>query len=293
MDGVREVQDLIDAVQRRDGEVVRARRRLRGDRRRAGRARGPDQRRRRLERRAQRRHRDGGAALSARRRRRHDALRRREAPRGAGPAAAPAPRPPAARRADQPPRRRVGRVARALPRRVRGHGGRRHPRSLFPRQRCANGSSSWIAAAGSRSRATTRAGWSRSSTGCRSEQKPADARQRTLARELEWVRMGAKARQAKGKARLSAYEKLLAEANDAKETARELEIAIPPGPRLGDQVIEDGGPAQGLRRPAADRGPDVLAAAGGHRRDHRAQRRRQDDAVPDAGRPGGGRRRRR
>jgi ATP-binding cassette ChvD family protein len=70
------------------------------------------------------------------------------------------------------------------------------------------------------------------------EQKQADARQRTLARELEWVRMGAKARQAKGKARLSAYEKLLAEANDAKVTARELEIAIPPGPRLGDQVIE-------------------------------------------------------
>ncbi len=70
------------------------------------------------------------------------------------------------------------------------------------------------------------------------ESKTADARQRTLARELEWVRMGAKARQAKGKARLSAYEKLLAEANEAKDTTRELEIAIPPGPRLGDQVIE-------------------------------------------------------
>jgi ATPase subunit of ABC transporter with duplicated ATPase domains len=70
------------------------------------------------------------------------------------------------------------------------------------------------------------------------EQKQVDARQRTLARELEWVRMGAKARQAKGKARLSAYEQLLAEANDAKDTSRELEIAIPPGPRLGDQVIE-------------------------------------------------------
>ena len=70
------------------------------------------------------------------------------------------------------------------------------------------------------------------------EQKQADARQRTLARELEWVRMGAKARQAKGKARLSAYETLLAEANDAKTSARELEIAIPPGPRLGDRVIE-------------------------------------------------------
>src|SRR5436190_48650 len=70
------------------------------------------------------------------------------------------------------------------------------------------------------------------------EQKQADARQRTLARELEWVRLGSKARQAKGKARLSAYEQLLAQANDAKVVSRELEIAIPPGPRLGDQVIE-------------------------------------------------------
>ncbi len=81
------------------------------------------------------------------------------------------------------------------------------------------------------------------------EQKQADARQRTLARELEWVRMGAKARQAKGKARLSAYERLLAEANDAKDVARELEIAIPPGPRLGDQVIE----VQALRKGYGDR----------------------------------------
>ena len=70
------------------------------------------------------------------------------------------------------------------------------------------------------------------------EQKTVDAKQRTLARELEWVRLSPRARQAKGKARLGAYEKLLAEANDAKEQARELEIAIPPGPRLGDTVIE-------------------------------------------------------
>ena len=80
------------------------------------------------------------------------------------------------------------------------------------------------------------------------EQKQSDARQRTLARELEWVRMGAKARQAKGKARLSAYEKLLAEANDTKDQTRELEIAIPPGPRLGDQVIE----VKGLRKGYGD-----------------------------------------
>jgi sulfate-transporting ATPase len=70
------------------------------------------------------------------------------------------------------------------------------------------------------------------------EQKTVDARQRTLTRELEWVRLSPKARQSKGKARLGAYEKLLAEANDAKDTTRELEIAIPPGPRLGDSVIE-------------------------------------------------------
>jgi ATP-binding cassette ChvD family protein len=82
------------------------------------------------------------------------------------------------------------------------------------------------------------------------EQKTADARTRTLARELEWVRMGAKARQAKGKARLTAYEQLLAEANDARGVqVRELEIAIPPGPRLGDQVIE----VKGMRKSYGDR----------------------------------------
>ena len=81
------------------------------------------------------------------------------------------------------------------------------------------------------------------------ESKSADARQRTLARELEWVRMGARARQAKGKARLSAYERLLAEANDAKDTTRELENAIPPGPRLGDTVIE----VRNLRKGYGDR----------------------------------------
>src|SRR4029450_7657005 len=81
------------------------------------------------------------------------------------------------------------------------------------------------------------------------EQKTADARQRTLARELEWVRSSAKARQSKGKARLSAYEQLLAESNDAKRVERELEIAIPPGQRLGDQVIE----VDGLRKGFGDR----------------------------------------
>jgi energy-dependent translational throttle protein EttA len=70
------------------------------------------------------------------------------------------------------------------------------------------------------------------------ENKQADAKQRTLARELAWVRMSPKARQSKGKARLTAYEQLLADATDEKTVTRELEIAIPPGPRLGDQVID-------------------------------------------------------
>ena len=103
------------------------------------------------------------------------------------------------------------------------------------------------------------------------EQKQADARQRTLARELEWVRMGARARQAKGKARLTAYEQLLAESNDVKRTERELEIAIRRAApwRPGDRGSQ---PAQGLRRPAADRGPDVRAAALRDRGHHRAER---------------------
>jgi sulfate-transporting ATPase len=70
------------------------------------------------------------------------------------------------------------------------------------------------------------------------EEKQASARQRTLQRELEWVRMAPKARQAKGRARLSAYEKLRAEAEADTGAGDRLEINIPPGPRLGDHVIE-------------------------------------------------------
>ncbi|MBA2282688.1 MAG: energy-dependent translational throttle protein EttA [Acidimicrobiia bacterium] len=80
----------------------------------------------------------------------------------------------------------------------------------------------------------------------RREQKSDTARARTLERELEWVRMGAKARQAKGKARLGAYEKLLAEAKAAEGAGKRLEIAIPPGDRLGDTVIEVNGLSKGF-----------------------------------------------
>jgi sulfate-transporting ATPase len=81
------------------------------------------------------------------------------------------------------------------------------------------------------------------------EQKQADAKARTLARELEWVRLSPRARQAKGKARLSAYEQLMSEAQDEQRVTRELEIAIPPGPRLGEQVID----VSGLRKGYGDR----------------------------------------
>jgi energy-dependent translational throttle protein EttA len=70
------------------------------------------------------------------------------------------------------------------------------------------------------------------------EEKADAARRRTLERELEWIRMSPRARQAKGKARYTAYEALVAEAEAAEQRPDRLEIAIPPGPRLGDLVVE-------------------------------------------------------
>jgi ATP-binding cassette ChvD family protein len=77
------------------------------------------------------------------------------------------------------------------------------------------------------------------------EEKADTARRRTLERELEWVRMAPRARQAKGKARLASYEKLQAEAEAAERGPDRLQIAIPPGSHLGDQVIEVGGLSKG------------------------------------------------
>lgn len=74
------------------------------------------------------------------------------------------------------------------------------------------------------------------------EEKTASKRRKTLERELEWVRMAPKARQAKGKARLNSYDKLLNE--DQKEKEQKLEIFIPNGPRLGNKVLEAHGIAK-------------------------------------------------
>jgi ATP-binding cassette ChvD family protein len=78
------------------------------------------------------------------------------------------------------------------------------------------------------------------------EEKTESKRQRTLERELEWIRMSPRARQAKGKARLNAYEDLLKEETSKK--IEQIEIYIPPGPRLGDIVVE----ARGLKKGYGD-----------------------------------------
>jgi ATP-binding cassette ChvD family protein len=78
------------------------------------------------------------------------------------------------------------------------------------------------------------------------EEKSESTRQRTLARELDWIRMSPRARQAKGKARLNAYEQLLGA--DTAEKLDKIEIYIPPGPRLGDVVVE----ARDLRKGYGD-----------------------------------------
>jgi len=75
------------------------------------------------------------------------------------------------------------------------------------------------------------------------EEKSESRRQKTLERELEWIRMSPKARQAKGQARLTAYERLLSQ--ETEQRREELEIYIPPGPRLGDIVIELEGVSKG------------------------------------------------
>ncbi|MBV6442094.1 MAG: energy-dependent translational throttle protein EttA [Haliscomenobacteraceae bacterium CHB4] len=79
------------------------------------------------------------------------------------------------------------------------------------------------------------------------EEKQEDKRRKQLERELDWVRMGAKGRQAKGKARLNAYEKMAGE--EAKEKEAKLELWIPNGPRLGDNVIE----VKGVNKAFGDR----------------------------------------
>jgi ATP-binding cassette ChvD family protein len=90
-------------------------------------------------------------------------------------------------------------------------------------------------------------GWlEQKSSRLQQEEKAESKRQRTLQRELDWIRMSPRARQAKGKARLNAYEQLLNE--DTAQKLDSVEIYIPPGPRLGDIVVE----ARGLKKAYGD-----------------------------------------
>lgn len=78
------------------------------------------------------------------------------------------------------------------------------------------------------------------------EEKADAAKMRTLSRELEWVRMSPRARQAKGKARLNAYEALLSDTASGDKRPEKVELTIPPGPRLGDVVVEAEGVSKGF-----------------------------------------------
>ncbi len=152
------------------------------------------------------------------------------------------------------------RLAGAVPAGLPRHGRRHHPRPLLPRQRRRAGSSSSTAAGASRSRATTRRGWSRSRPAWprrRSRPRPGSAR---CERELEWVRMAPKARQAKGRARLSAYERLQQRGRGGRARTRPARDHHPAGAPPRRHGHRGRAPAQGLRRPAAHRGPVLLAS---------------------------------
>ena len=136
-----------------------------------------------------------------------------------------------------------------------------------------------------RTRATTRPTWTPSGPGCRSRASEDAKRAKILERELEWARSNPKARQAKNKARLARYEEMAAEAERNRKLDFE-EINIPAGPAAGQQRARRRQAGQGLRRPAAVRRAELLAAAGRHRRRGRPERRRQVDAVPDDRRRG-------
>ena len=123
------------------------------------------------------------------------------------------------------------------------------------------------------------------------EDKSDSTRRASLQRELEWIRMSPRARQSKGKARITAYNELVAEAEAAERRSDRVELSIPPGPRLGDQVVEAAGVMKGFGDRLLIDGLSFIVAAGRDRRRHRAERRRKDHALPHDRRGGHTRRR--
>ncbi len=211
---------------------------------------GRDRAAERLGRRAHARRRHGRPARAARRPGRDDPVGRRAPPRRALPAAAVGARPAAARRAHQPPRRRVGGVARAVPGGVPGHRRRRDPRPLLPRQRRRLDP-------GARPRqghpvagqllVLARAEAHAAGAGGEVRVGPPEG---AGARARVGAQQSPRARQAKSKARLANYERLVAE--EGARRSGTVEIRIPAAAAAGRPGARGRGPHQGLRRPAAD-----------------------------------------
>ena len=167
---------------------------------------------------------------------------------------------------------------------IRRHGHRRHARSLLSRQRRRLDSRTRPRAGHSVGRELLVLARAEARRACSRKRKPKRERQKTLERELEWIRMSPKGRHAKGKARINAYEALLSQETEKQRAgARDLHSA---GPRLGEVVIEATTSSKGLRRQAAVRRLELSLAAGRHRRRDRPERRRKDDALPHDHRPG-------
>ena len=122
----------------------------------------------------------------------------------------------------------------------------------------------------------------------RLEKSGESKRLRTLERELEWIRMSPKARQAKGKARITAFENLLSQ--ETEQRREELEILIAPGPRLGEVAIEFDGVSKAYRRSPAHRQAEPEYPAGQHCRGDRPERRRENHPAQNAHRRGAARR---
>ena len=95
------------------------------------------------------------------------------------------------------------------------------------------------------------------------EEKADRSRQASLERELDWIRMSPRARQSKGKARITAYNELVAEAESAERRADKVELSIPPGPRLGDQVVDAAGVEKGFGERLLIDGLDFILPPGG------------------------------
>ena len=118
----------------------------------------------------------------------------------------------------------------------------------------------------------------------RQEEKSESERQKTLQRELEWIRMSPKGRHAKAKARINSYETLLGQ--ESEKRAKDLEIYIPPGPRLGNVVIEADGVSKAYGDRLLGRRDVFRSSARRDRRRHRPERRGEDHPLPDDHRPG-------